>query len=183
MGETPFELFIVPSGDLTEGVIIGSVDGHPVSLDVGRDEPSVPVTVQGSNTGPPALLGSDRGNRRLLFVFLRSNVDRSWRLTVCLGRYLATSRLFEPQRSSGPLRRHHCLNPRFLPLAPSTSRAQSRASRSFYHSSPGKTPLNRPSPSSHTKSPMSSSSLPSHGPLPISTIPTTRSPVYVPLPR
>ena len=56
VGETPFELFIALSGDLTEGVIRGSVDGHPVSLDAGRDEPSAPVTVQGSYTGPPALL-------------------------------------------------------------------------------------------------------------------------------
>ena len=56
VGETPFELFAALSGDLTKAVVRGSVDGFPTSLDASRDEPSGPVKVYGSYTGPPTLL-------------------------------------------------------------------------------------------------------------------------------
>ena len=58
VGEAPFQLFAALSGDLTKAAVRGSVDGRPVSLDASRDEPSGPVKVCGSYSGPPGLLAS-----------------------------------------------------------------------------------------------------------------------------
>ena len=70
MGETPFELFIVLLGDLTKGVIRGSVDGHPVARR-GSGRAKRARHGPGVHTGPPALLALTVGHRRLLFVRFR----------------------------------------------------------------------------------------------------------------
>jgi len=56
LGETPFELYAALSGDRTRAVLRGSVDGRSLSLDATRDSRSGPVRLQGSYSGPPALL-------------------------------------------------------------------------------------------------------------------------------
>ncbi len=56
LGVTDFELFASVGGDLTRGIVRGTLGDRPVSLDAAREESSSTVRITGAYEGPPALL-------------------------------------------------------------------------------------------------------------------------------
>ena len=56
VGVTDLELFASLGGDLTHGIVRGTLGDRPVGLDAAREESSSTVRITGAYEGPPALL-------------------------------------------------------------------------------------------------------------------------------